>query len=91
MERLQTSELHVLAEQLRDITTKNTALKAFTSSMFKTHPDGSWRSPHVGAMRVVYGGTPPNSSMRRLLVDAYTTFCKDRYIEIINASHRIFC
>lgn len=79
-ERLQLSKLYVLAELLQDIATKNNTLKAFVHSVFTVRQHGSWMMPGDECTRVMYQGTPPNSLMRRLLVDMYSAYERSRYI-----------
>lgn len=79
-ERLQLSKLYVLAELLQDTTTKNKTLKAFIASMFKIRQGGGWTIPNIQAIRVIYEGTPPESPMRRLLVDSHAAYGKSDYI-----------
>jgi hypothetical protein len=78
-ERLQLSRLYILAELLQDTTTKNKTLKAFIASIFKIR-QRRFFMPDSQAIRVIYEGTPPESAMRRLLVDSHAAYGKSDYI-----------
>ncbi|KAJ8109865.1 hypothetical protein OPT61_g7145 [Boeremia exigua] len=70
-ERLQLAELYVFAEQVQDVRAKNMAVKAFMSSVWKPRKGGRRWPPGPATINVIYEGTMPGSSMRRLCVDIF--------------------
>ena len=65
------AKLYVFAEKVQDVRAKNTIMKAFLKSVWKVRSDGLCYVPARGSIHVIYEGSTPGSSMRRLLVDIY--------------------
>lgn len=83
-ETLQLARLYVFAEQLQDTKTKNATLKAFVAATFKRRVNNRWYSPFAASVRTVYERTPPNSPMRRMLVDLYTAYADEAWRDCMN-------
>ncbi|KAF2241927.1 hypothetical protein BU26DRAFT_395163, partial [Trematosphaeria pertusa] len=63
--------VYVMAEKLIDSRTMDICMEATLKRMRTMQHDGYRHFPGSKPIRILYGGTPESSPMRRLLVDAY--------------------
>ena len=71
-EFLALSWVYVFAEKVIDVKTKNATVRQIVEVILETSDDKQFRIPVETTVQAAYSGTPPNSLLRKLLVELYT-------------------
>lgn len=72
-EYVRLSKLYVLCKRLQDVKGKNAITLAILAVSKEKNTNGSWYVPPAKEIMRLYGGTPENAPIRKLVVDIWTS------------------